>query len=582
MSIKSKLVLNAVFGIACLVVIGGVGFFFTDRVAKVSMSIVETKALPIIYLDDVEKNMFEIMIHLTNHAAVSDSEKMAELDKKIQEHHTRIVADLAKYHELAGSETEDDLLIFRQEWEKFKSLEKTVLEYSNEYAKEDALSILTGEGKTLFEKAKIAIEKQEADLKIQMETLRDRAINARENSVIWIVALTAVAGMVLMIVGLGFMKSISAPVALVMNGLKDIAEGEGDLTMRLGLKRKDEIGQLAGWFDSFVQNLQVIIRGIADNIVTLNSSSEGLSVLSGTLSSASKETNTQADNVAGAAEQLSANINGMAASAEEMSVNAQNVSSSAEQMSQNMNSIASSMEEMSMAIREVSGNSREGMEIANKAGEMSDSATQTMEALGGAAKEIGDVTAMIKRIAEQTNLLALNATIEAASAGDAGKGFAVVANEIKELANQSAGAAEDITKRIEGVQANTEEAIKVIADVSVIIDKINEFSLMITKSVEQQTTTANEISGNVQQANSGVNNIAAAIAEIAKGSNDMAKSSGEAASGVNEVSSNILGVSKAAGDTDSAARQVSTSADALAGVAASLQERVGKFKVNET
>jgi methyl-accepting chemotaxis protein len=186
---------------------------------------------------------------------------------------------------------------------------------------------------------------------------------------------------------------------------------------------------------------------------------------------------------------------------------------------------------------------------------------------------------VIKRIAGQTNLLALNATIEAASAGEAGKGFAVVANEIKELANQSARAAEDIARRIDGVQVNTAEAVDVIASISDIIKKINESSMIITKSVEQQTLSANEISGNVQQANSGTNNIASAIAEIANGANDMAKSAAEAAKGVNEVSSNIQGVSEAAKYSSAGAQQVDVSAADLAKMAGEIQKMVGKFKV---
>ena len=99
-----------------------------------------------------------------------------------------------------------------------------------------------------------------------------------------------------------------------------------------------------------------------------------------------------------------------------------------------------------------------------------------MNALDRSAGEVGKVTEMIKLIAMQTNLLALNATIEATSAGEAGKGFAVVANEIKELANQSGKAAEDIARMIEGMQANTREAVGVIQRVAETITAINTAS----------------------------------------------------------------------------------------------------------
>ncbi len=374
---------------------------------------------------------------------------------------------------------------------------------------------------------------------------------------------------------------IVRPINSAKDRLKDIAEGEGDLTARLTVTGEDEIGDLARWFNVFIENHQKMVADIAMNMETLNTASSDLKELSVRLASGSEEMSAQSDNVAGATEQMSASINAMASAAEEMSANAHSVSSTAEELSMNMNAVASSIEEMSMAIKDVAQTAKGGAEIAGKAAEMTDSATETMNLLGNAAGEIGQVTTVIKRIAEQTNLLALNATIEAASAGDAGKGFAVVANEIKELARQSAAAAEDIGKRIDGVQTNTEEAVRVISEVSATVASLNEASTDITKSVEQQTETANEISGNVQQANTGVNNIASAIAEIAKGTEEVAKNAGEAAKGVNDVSMNIQGVSKAASDSNADAQQVQASAEKLTSVAGLLRDMVGKFKIED-
>jgi methyl-accepting chemotaxis protein len=381
------------------------------------------------------------------------------------------------------------------------------------------------------------------------------------------------------LIGAFFSGLITRTINKAVIMLKDIAEGEGDLTERLEVGSEDETGELAKWFNVFIEKLQGIIKDISVNAETLNTSSTDLSSLSGQMVSSAEEMKSQSESVASATEEMSVNINVIASATEEMSENFQSVSSTAEQVSQNMNSVATSIEEMSVSINDVSVSANEGSDIAGKAMEMSGSATNTMNTLGKAAKEIGEVTDLIKRIAEQTNLLALNATIEAASAGDAGKGFAVVANEIKELANQSGQAAEDIAKRIDGVQLSTEEAAKVIVVIADIIGRINESSLVITKSVEQQTITANEISSGIQQANTGTNNIAHSIAEVAKGSNDMAKSAAEAAKGVNEVLTNIQGVSQAAGDSNAGAQQVDTSAGELAKMAAQIREMVGKFKV---
>jgi len=388
----------------------------------------------------------------------------------------------------------------------------------------------------------------------------------------------------LVVIGLGVVvyfvsNSIVTPVKHAIDMLKDIAEGEGDLTRRLEIRSKSEVGELARWFNVFAERLQAMIKDIAANAEILTTSSSHLSTLSDQMASSADEMTSQSDTVAQTTEEVSVTINAMASAAEEMSHNVRSVSSTAEQMSQSMNGVVLSIEEMSLGINDIAANARQGSDVAEKAMEMSKSATDSMNVLGKVAKDIGNVTALIKRIAEQTNLLALNATIEAASAGDAGKGFAVVANEIKELANQSAQAAEDIAKRVGGVQTNTEEAVKVIANIGDIIGNITESSVVITKAVEKQRTTATEMSGSVQQANTGTNNIASAIAEIARGANDTAKSAGEGAKGVTEVSSSIQEVSRAAKDSNLAAQQVSTSAKELTEVAGVLQKLVSRFKV---
>lgn len=417
---------------------------------------------------------------------------------------------------------------------------------------------------------------------MQMKTDASKSLEAT-NSVVtrWqSIELVLVIGSLLLAIVLGYYISgmIIKPLGKVVDMLKDIAEGEGDLTTRLQVDSKDEIGELAHWFNTFIEKLQNMIMEIAANTKILDSSSADLSALSTQLVTSSENVNSQSNTVAGATEEMSANITAIASATEEMSVNVQNISSSAEQMSQNVDSVASAIEENSMELADVARCAQDGTDIARAAQEKSVSAMKNIELLGKVAKDIGEVTSVIKRIAEQTNLLALNATIEAASAGDAGKGFAVVANEIKELAHQSAKAAQDIASRVKGVQNNTEEVVKVIDEITDIINTINDSSALITKSVEQQKANANEISGNIHQARAGTNNIASSIAEVASGSNDMARSAAEAAKGVTEVSSSIQDVNKASEESNSGARKVHLAAAELEKVAGDIQKVISRFK----
>jgi methyl-accepting chemotaxis protein len=217
------------------------------------------------------------------------------------------------------------------------------------------------------------------------------------------------------------------------------------------------------------------------------------------------------------------------------------------------------VEEMSASINQIAGNTIGVSQISTEATEKVRNATEVMNKLGIAASEIGHVTDLIKKIADKTNLLALNATIEATRAGEYGKGFAVVAGEIKELADQSGQSADDITRRIDGIQKGTNDAVEVIQTVSDIIDKINNSVEDIAGHAGQQTKASNEISNNVSQASAGAKRMASATGEVAKGTNDVSRNAG--------------------GAKDASSTQVNQSAGDLAKIARELKEMVNRFKI---
>ncbi|MDH4183679.1 MAG: methyl-accepting chemotaxis protein [Nitrospinota bacterium] len=373
--------------------------------------------------------------------------------------------------------------------------------------------------------------------------------------------------------------SILGPIESASAALRDIAEGEGDMTRRLPEKAKDEIGELSHWFNLFVENLSGIIGKIKNNSGLLASSSGKMLDVSTSLASGAEQMTSQANAVASATEQMSANIVTVASAVEEMSVNVSSVSTGAEEMSASMKTVSKSVDGLRESINKINTHAKEASGVAKQVQDRSRMAESAMKTLGQAANEIGKVTEVIKRIAEQTNLLALNATIEAASAGAAGKGFAVVANEIKQLASQSAGAAGDIASKIEGVQGNTERAVSVIGEVLSTINLINESVALITRSVEAQNNAAMEISSVVSQASTGADNIASSITEVAKGANEVSQSTGEAAKGANDVASNIHGVSQAAGQTSKSAHAVSATSRDIAKIAQELEGLVSRFQV---
>ena len=344
---------------------------------------------------------------------------------------------------------------------------------------------------------------------------------------------------------------ITRPINNAVAGLKDIAQGEGDLTMRLKIESRDEVGEMAKWFNIFIEKLQGIIKQVADNASNVGASSSQLTQISQNLELSAEDTTHRANNVATAAEEMSANLN--------------NVAAAMEQSSTNTNMVASAAEEMSATITEIAENAEKARSISSDAVHQAGSASNKMDELGRAADKIGKVTEAITEISEQTNLLALNATIEAARAGEAGKGFAVVANEIKELAKQTAAATLDIKTLIDDVQTTTKITGGEIGQISMIIQGVNDIVATIATAVEEQTAATKEIASNISQASQGIQEV----------NENVSQSSAVAA----EISKDIAQVSEASGKISGNSNEVKNSAQALLAHATELNTIVNKFKV---
>jgi methyl-accepting chemotaxis protein len=377
-------------------------------------------------------------------------------------------------------------------------------------------------------------------------------------------------------------SNIAHGIQTTANALRDISEGEGDLTRRLNqtsTNKTNEMYQLTAYFNQFVGKIQAVIRSITDNMQSLNSSARNLAQVSQDLVGNSESMAAQSKNATEATAFMSQSVSSVASATEEMSTNSTVVAQSARTMSENMNQASKLLSSLTQSIVEISRNADGAKEVSEQAVELANNASHTMDKLGAAAEEIGKVTEVIKRIAEQTNLLALNASIEAASAGEAGKGFAVVANEIKALANQSASAAGDITDRIAGIQSNSHAAVKVIADVCAIIDRIKGAILEITRTVKIQNESSTAIAGNVNQLSRGIDEVAQSINEMAKGSTDVSKSTQETAAGIQEVARTMSKINQSVQSSEELARQVSNAAGALKDLAANLDRLVVQFTV---
>ena len=398
--------------------------------------------------------------------------------------------------------------------------------------RDEAEAFLQGTGRALSGAAEEALDRT-IGIKIEAGQ-RTAADNTALANLLTLVMLGALFSGVLiaMLLGLKVSAIIAKPLAQGVDFAKAIAGG--DLTKRIELERKDEVGVLAGALNTASAALNATFKELREGVTTLSSSSTELAAIANQLSDGSEETSRKASTVAAAAEQMDANM--------------VSVAGAMEQTASNIATIAAATEEMTSTIGEIAQNAERARGIASEAVDTSDQVVRRMESLGSAAKEIGKVTETISAISAQTNLLALNATIEAARAGAAGKGFAVVANEIKELAKQTAAATEDIKERIGQIQSSTESAVGDVGGVSAVIGQVNEIISGIAAAIEQQSSAAREIARNIGQASRGVEDANGNVGQAKQATGSIAQDIALANASVTEIADSASQVLVAAQD----------------------------------
>lgn len=297
-----------------------------------------------------------------------------------------------------------------------------------------------------------------------------------------------------------FARSLVAPINKTVEVMKDIAQGEGDLTARLDETRSDEIGELAKWFNTFTKKVQSVILDIKQEAIQLENTSQQMKKIS-------------TENTKGATQQQQT-IKNVTISMNEISELAENVADFAIDAEKTADTVTSASANGVLVMESTKSS------ILNVVKNV-DEASQTVNELEVTSKTIGSVVGVINAIAEQTNLLALNAAIEAARAGEQGRGFAVVADEVRALASRTQESTLEINSIIETLQKNARAAVTAmkLGNESVELsvqeaEKASESLLHIKQEIINITKLNKQISESAQVQNTASNGAKILINEV--------------------------------------------------------------------
>jgi len=488
------------------------------------------------------------------------------------------------------------------------------------FAQDDSEIILGG-------KAHLPLSRQLAGTPFKLVIAQDldAALQSQQSLRNLMAILVIVVVGIVLVSALLFSRALTQPLLEVVGNLKEISQGEADLTKTLAVNSNDEVGELAGNFNQFVSRLRemvtrlrsagtdiatatdkirltsrdvssgtasqaqaleesfVAIQGIDESTIEVGNSISALLEAVEISSSATLELGATIEEIVSQVDRLFSTIESVSSSITEMSVSSQQVADNLDNLSSSTEVTASSITEMDASIKEVEETAQRTNELSEQASRDAElgktavaetiagiqairstveEASHAIEELGKQSGEIGTILTVIDEVADQTRLLSLNASIIAAQAGEHGKGFAVVADEIRELAERTATSTQEIATIIRRLQTGTVEAVKAMQIGSERVNEEAERSKVAEDALEKLTLSS------VRSAEQ-VKSIVRATQEQSRGSRQITEA-------VNQVANMLQQISMAVKQQSDGIQQLAQAAESMKDISSQVKLSTGE------